>query len=56
MDAENKELEQKLADQDECLKRSDAQLKEKAAECAALARQLDAALEEGRQQVHVVFL
>lgn len=51
MDAENKELEQKLADQDECLKRSDAQLKEKAAECTALARQLDAALEEGRQQV-----
>ncbi|XP_047641356.1 protein BCAP isoform X2 [Phacochoerus africanus] len=51
MDAENKELEQKLADQDECLKHSDAQLREKATECAALARQLDAALEEGRQQV-----
>ncbi|XP_047641358.1 protein BCAP isoform X3 [Phacochoerus africanus] len=50
MDAENKELEQKLADQDECLKHSDAQLREKATECAALARQLDAALEEGRQQ------
>uniref|UniRef100_A0A8C6G8N8 Outer dense fiber of sperm tails 2-like n=1 Tax=Mus spicilegus TaxID=10103 RepID=A0A8C6G8N8_MUSSI len=51
MDAENKELEKKLADQEECLKRSDLDLKEKAAESTALSRQLEAALEEGRQKV-----
>ncbi|XP_021051836.1 protein BCAP isoform X2 [Mus pahari] len=51
MDAENKELEKKLADQEEYLRHSDLELKEKAAECTALARQLEAALEEGRQKV-----
>ncbi|XP_021013582.1 protein BCAP isoform X3 [Mus caroli] len=51
MDAENKELEKKLADQEECLKHSDLELKEKAAEYTALSRQLEAALEEGRQKV-----
>ncbi|XP_038167823.1 protein BCAP isoform X3 [Arvicola amphibius] len=51
MDAENKELEKKLADQEEYLKRSDLELREKAAEYAVLSRQLEAALEEGRQKV-----
>ncbi|XP_032753113.1 protein BCAP [Rattus rattus] len=51
MDAENKELERKLADQEEFLKHSDLELREKAAECTALSRQLEAALEEGRQKV-----
>lgn len=51
MDAENKELEKKLADQEEYLKHSDLELKEKAAEYTVLARQLEAALEEGRQKV-----
>ncbi|KAM7317835.1 hypothetical protein ACRRTK_022572 [Alexandromys fortis] len=50
MDAENKELEKKLADQEEYLKRSDLELREKAAEYAVLSRQLEAALEEGRQK------
>ncbi|XP_040483016.1 protein BCAP isoform X2 [Ursus maritimus] len=51
MDAENKELEKKLANQEECLKRSNLKFKEKSAEYMALARQLEAALEEGRQKV-----
>ncbi|KAM6167808.1 protein BCAP isoform 1-T1 [Erethizon dorsatum] len=51
MDAENKELEKKLANQEECLKHSNLKLKEKSAEYSALARQLEAALEEGRQKV-----
>uniref|UniRef100_A0A2K5SB41 Outer dense fiber of sperm tails 2 like n=1 Tax=Cebus imitator TaxID=2715852 RepID=A0A2K5SB41_CEBIM len=51
MDAENKELEKKLANQEECLKHSHLKFKEKSAEYTALARQLEAALEEGRQKV-----
>ncbi|KAM5320632.1 protein BCAP isoform 2-T2 [Glossophaga mutica] len=51
MDAENKELEKKLENQEECLKQSNLQFKEKSAEYTALARQLEAALEEGRQKV-----
>nr|XP_010589441.1 outer dense fiber protein 2-like isoform X1 [Loxodonta africana] len=51
MDAENKELEKKLASQEECLKYSNLKFKEKSAEYTALARQLEAALEEGRQKV-----
>uniref|UniRef100_A0A8D2CJZ0 Outer dense fiber of sperm tails 2 like n=1 Tax=Sciurus vulgaris TaxID=55149 RepID=A0A8D2CJZ0_SCIVU len=51
MDAENKELEKKLANQEECLKHSNLKLKEKSAEYTALTRQLEAALEEGRQKV-----
>ncbi|XP_035882268.1 protein BCAP isoform X4 [Phyllostomus discolor] len=50
MDAENKELEKKLENQEECLKQSNLQFKEKSAEYTALARQLEAALEEGRQK------
>uniref|UniRef100_A0AAA9S2Y2 Outer dense fiber of sperm tails 2 like n=1 Tax=Bos taurus TaxID=9913 RepID=A0AAA9S2Y2_BOVIN len=51
MDAENRELEKKLANQEECLKHSNLKFKEKSAEYTALARQLEAALEEGRQKV-----
>uniref|UniRef100_A0A673TFE4 Outer dense fiber of sperm tails 2 like n=1 Tax=Suricata suricatta TaxID=37032 RepID=A0A673TFE4_SURSU len=51
MDAENKELEKKLANQEECLQHSNLKFKEKSAEYTALARQLEAALEEGRQKV-----
>ncbi|XP_004413501.1 PREDICTED: outer dense fiber protein 2-like isoform X2 [Odobenus rosmarus divergens] len=51
MDAENKELEKKLANQEECLKHCNLKFKEKSAEYTALARQLEAALEEGRQKV-----
>ncbi|XP_071073414.1 protein BCAP isoform X6 [Dasypus novemcinctus] len=50
MDAENKELEKKLANQEECLKHSNLKFSEKSAEYTALARQLEAALEEGRQK------
>ncbi|XP_076719741.1 protein BCAP isoform X3 [Callospermophilus lateralis] len=50
MDAENKELEKKLANQEECLKHSNLMLKEKSAEYTALARQLEAVLEEGRHK------
>ncbi|XP_007457302.1 PREDICTED: outer dense fiber protein 2-like isoform X1 [Lipotes vexillifer] len=51
MDAENKELEKKLANQEGCLKRTNLEFKEKSAEYRALARQLEAALEEGRRKV-----
>uniref|UniRef100_A0A8C0D560 Outer dense fiber of sperm tails 2 like n=1 Tax=Balaenoptera musculus TaxID=9771 RepID=A0A8C0D560_BALMU len=51
MDAENKELEKKLANQEGCLKHTNLEFKEKSAEYRALARQLEAALEEGRQKV-----
>ncbi|XP_014388246.1 PREDICTED: outer dense fiber protein 2-like isoform X4 [Myotis brandtii] len=51
MDAENKELEKKLENQEECLKHSNLKFKEKSAEYTALARQLEAALEEGRRKV-----
>ncbi|XP_066899334.1 protein BCAP isoform X5 [Kogia breviceps] len=51
MDAENKELEKKLANQEGCLKHTNLEFKEKSAEYGALARQLEAALEEGRQKV-----
>uniref|UniRef100_A0A8C5K3D2 Outer dense fiber of sperm tails 2-like n=1 Tax=Jaculus jaculus TaxID=51337 RepID=A0A8C5K3D2_JACJA len=51
MDAENKELERKLAEQEECLRQSNLKLKEKSSEYTALARQLEAALEEGRHKV-----
>ncbi|CAO2600341.1 Protein BCAP [Lemmus lemmus] len=51
MDAENKELEKKLAAQEEYLQRSDLELKKKAAEYTVLSWQLEAALEEGRQKV-----
>uniref|UniRef100_A0A383ZDI5 protein BCAP isoform X1 n=1 Tax=Balaenoptera acutorostrata scammoni TaxID=310752 RepID=A0A383ZDI5_BALAS len=51
MDAENKELEKKLANQEGRLKHTNLEFKEKSAEYRALARQLEAALEEGRQKV-----
>ena len=51
MDAENKELEKKLKIQEECLKQSNLQFKEKSEEYTALARQLEVVLEEGRQKV-----
>ncbi|XP_030615767.1 protein BCAP isoform X3 [Delphinapterus leucas] len=51
MDAENKELEKKLANQEGCLKHTNLEFKEKSAEYRALARQLEAAVEEGRQKV-----
>ncbi|XP_027624554.1 protein BCAP isoform X3 [Tupaia chinensis] len=51
MDAENKELAKKLANQEECLKQSNLKFKERSEEYTALARQLEAALEEGRQKV-----
>ncbi|XP_008588362.1 PREDICTED: outer dense fiber protein 2-like isoform X3 [Galeopterus variegatus] len=50
METENKELEKKLANQEECLTHSNLKFKEKSAEYTALARQLEAALEEGRQK------
>ncbi|XP_077627182.1 protein BCAP isoform X2 [Crocuta crocuta] len=51
MDAENKELQKKLANQEERLQHSNLKFKEKSEEYTALARQLEAALEEGRQKV-----
>ncbi|XP_059998486.1 protein BCAP isoform X2 [Lagenorhynchus albirostris] len=51
MVAENKELEKKLANQEGCLKHTNLEFKEKSAEYRALARQLEAAVEEGRQKV-----
>ncbi|XP_066232808.1 protein BCAP isoform X7 [Saccopteryx leptura] len=51
IDAENKELEKKLENQEECLKHSNLKFREKSAQSSALARQLEAALEEGRRKV-----
>ncbi|XP_042637630.1 protein BCAP [Orycteropus afer afer] len=51
MDAENKELEKKLANQEECLKHGNVKFKQKSEEYTALARQLEVALEEGRKKV-----
>ena len=56
MDAENKELEKKLANQEGRLKHTNLEFKEKSAEYRALARQLEAALEEGRQKVQMAFI
>lgn len=56
MDAENKELQKKLANQEERLQHSNLKFKEKSEEYTALARQLEAALEEGRQKVQMAFI
>ncbi|KAH1166025.1 protein BCAP isoform X11 [Mauremys mutica] len=50
MEVQNEELAHQLANQEESLQRSELQLKEKLAEYDALARQLEAALEEGRKK------
>ncbi|KAK7814347.1 hypothetical protein U0070_027005 [Myodes glareolus] len=49
--AEQAHTVRELQGQEEYLKRSDLELKEKAAEYTVLSRQLEAALEEGRQKV-----
>ncbi|XP_051855214.1 protein BCAP isoform X1 [Antechinus flavipes] len=51
MDAENEKLERKLASQEEYLKKNKFKFKEKSVEYNALARQLEVALEEGKQKV-----
>ncbi|NXE45298.1 ODF2L protein, partial [Casuarius casuarius] len=51
MECQNEEFANQLAKQDESLQCSKLQLKEKIAECDGLARQLEAALEEGRKMV-----
>ncbi|NXG28556.1 ODF2L protein, partial [Dromaius novaehollandiae] len=51
MECQNEELANQLAKQDESLQCSKLQLKEKIAVCDGLARQLEAALEEGRKMV-----
>ncbi|XP_007480651.2 protein BCAP isoform X7 [Monodelphis domestica] len=51
MDAENEKLERKVASQEEYLKKNKFKFKEKSAEYNALARQLEVALEEGKQKV-----
>ncbi|XP_068950667.1 protein BCAP isoform X3 [Petaurus breviceps papuanus] len=51
MGAENEKLERKAASQEEYLKKNKFKFKEKSAEYNALARQLEVALEEGRQKV-----
>ncbi|TFK11132.1 Outer dense fiber protein 2-like [Platysternon megacephalum] len=50
MEVQNEELAHQLANQEESLQHSELQLKEKLAEYDALARQLEAALEEGRKK------
>ncbi|XP_075792519.1 protein BCAP isoform X5 [Pelodiscus sinensis] len=50
MDVQNQELAHQLANQEESLQHTELQLKEKLAEYDALARQLEAALEEGRKK------
>nr|XP_048717360.1 protein BCAP isoform X8 [Caretta caretta] len=50
MEVQNEELTHQLANQEESLQQSELQLKEKLAEYDALARQLEAALEEGRKK------
>ncbi|CAM4711699.1 unnamed protein product [Lepidochelys kempii] len=50
MEVQNEELAHQLANQEESLQQSELQLKEKLAEYDALARQLEAALEEGRKK------
>ncbi|XP_036612722.1 protein BCAP isoform X3 [Trichosurus vulpecula] len=51
MDAENEKLERQVVSQEEYLKKNKFKFKEKSAEYNALARQLEVALEEGRQKV-----
>ncbi|XP_072505048.1 protein BCAP isoform X6 [Notamacropus eugenii] len=51
MDVENEKLEKKVTGQEEHLKKNKFKFKEKSAEYNALARQLEVALEEGRQKV-----
>ncbi|XP_043376956.1 protein BCAP isoform X6 [Chelonia mydas] len=50
MEVQNEELAHQLANQEESLQQSELQLKEKLAEYGALARQLEAVLEEGRKK------
>ncbi|KAM9129927.1 protein BCAP isoform 2-T2 [Pangshura tecta] len=50
MEVQNEELAHQLANQEESLQHNELQLKEKLAEYDALARQLEAALEEGRKK------
>ncbi|XP_074818347.1 protein BCAP isoform X3 [Natator depressus] len=50
MEVQNEELAHQLTNQEESLQQSELQLKEKLAEYDALARQLEAALEEGRKK------
>ncbi|XP_038270486.1 protein BCAP isoform X3 [Dermochelys coriacea] len=50
MEVQNEELAHQLANQEESLQQSELQLKEKLTEYDALARQLEAALEEGRKK------
>uniref|UniRef100_A0A8D0DVL1 Outer dense fiber of sperm tails 2 like n=1 Tax=Salvator merianae TaxID=96440 RepID=A0A8D0DVL1_SALMN len=51
MELKNKELENQLANQEECLQKTELQFKEKVADCSSLARQLEAALEDGRKKL-----
>ncbi|CAI5776807.1 Uncharacterized protein PODLI_1B036781 [Podarcis lilfordi] len=47
----NKELENQLASQEECLQKTELQFKQKLASYDALTRQLEAALEDGRKKL-----
>ncbi|XP_033007562.1 protein BCAP isoform X5 [Lacerta agilis] len=47
----NKELENQLASQEECLQKTEMQFKQKLASYDALTRQLEAALEDGREKL-----
>ncbi|XP_074122430.1 protein BCAP isoform X2 [Sminthopsis crassicaudata] len=51
VDAENEKLERKVESQEEYLKKNKFKFKEKSAEYNTLARQLEVALEEGKQKV-----
>lgn len=54
MEFQNEELAYQLRKEDESLQSSKLQLEEKIAECNALTRQLESALEEGRKMVLVI--
>lgn len=51
MESENKELENKLEDQEENLQKIEIQFKQKVANYDALTRQVEVALEDGRKKV-----
>nr|XP_028588721.1 protein BCAP isoform X4 [Podarcis muralis] len=51
MELKNKELENQLASQEDCLQKTELQFKQKLASYDALTRQLEAALEDGRKKL-----
>ncbi|XP_015685962.1 protein BCAP-like [Protobothrops mucrosquamatus] len=54
IELQNKELENQLVNQEDSLQKTELHFKQKLVEYDALARQLEAALEDGRKQVKLI--